>query len=86
VSVQEIAKVWIRHSLLVAGLHQAIVDVVSQIVDAEAPRRRRALTHAFDQIHAVFFVYYYYYYVNLIVVSIPFMTLESHKLLSPPEY
>lgn len=59
VSVQEVAKVRIRHRLFVTVLHQSIVHVVSQIVNAETPRRRRALSDALDQIHTLNFYFYF---------------------------
>lgn len=56
-SVQELAKIRIRDDLIDPALHQPIVDVDSHIgaaeASAEAPWRRRALSHSFDQIHAV---------------------------------
>lgn len=57
VSVQEVAKLRIGHRLFVTVLHQSIVHVVSQIVRAETPRRRRALSDALDQIHTLIFFF-----------------------------
>lgn len=86
VSVQEVAKLRIGHRLFVTVLHQSIVHVVSQIVSAETPRRRRALSDALDQIHTLIFFFHCYFTIAIIdsiVLSRTFMTdRENLKLLN----
>lgn len=57
VSIKHLTKqLGIRNSFLVATLHKPIINLVPHIIVTEAPkapRRRRALTNSFSQIHSI---------------------------------
>lgn len=63
VRVELVSEVRIRESVFVTSLDQAIEDIVPhiEVVETpEAPRRRRALSHAFGQIHQrLFFLFFF---------------------------
>ena len=55
VSFELFSEIGIRHGLIVAGFHQPFVHIVPHVVvaeTAERSRRRRALSHAFNEIHS----------------------------------